>query len=106
MIEYGDGTQTPWRNGLGRKADLATGDGWSVSLAWLDADAPFSDFTGFTRTQILLEGTGFVLEFEGRPPITIDRPHVPHTYDGAWPVRARLLDGPCLVLNAMGRQDS
>lgn len=105
MIEYGDGTQTPWRNGLGRKANLAGDDDWSVTLAWLDADAAFSDFAGFDRTQTLLEGAGFVLEFDdGHRPITVDRPYVPVCYDGAWPVRARLLDGPCLVLNLIGRQ--
>ena len=105
MIEWGDGTQTPWRNGLGRKSDIVTGEGWSLTYAWLDADGPFSDFTGFDRTQILLEGAGFVLEFDCHPPITVDAPHVPHAYDGGWPVRARLLDGPCLVLNLISRQD-
>ena len=105
MIEWGDGTQTLWRNGLGRKVDIATGDGWALSFAWLDADAPFSDFSGHDRTQILLEGAGFVLEFDGHPSITVDQPHVPHRYDGGLPVTARLLDGPCLVLNVISDRE-
>lgn len=97
---------TAWRNGLGRKADIVTGDGWALSFAWLDADAPFSDFSGSDRTQILLEGAGFILEFDRHPSITVDRPHVPHRYDGGLPVRARLLDGPCLALNVISvRED-
>jgi hypothetical protein len=30
---------TPWKNGLGRKADVAEGDGWFVGLAWIEARA-------------------------------------------------------------------
>ena len=105
VIRLDDLPVTNWRNGLGRKADIATGDGWALSFAWLDADAPFSDFGGHNRTQILLAGAGFVLEFNGHPSITVDQPHVPHRYDGGLPVRARLLDGPCLVLNVISARD-
>lgn len=96
---------TPWRNGLGRKAAIASGDGWALSFAWLDADADFSDFIGFDRTQVLLEGAGFVLDF-GDEVIRIEHAAEPRAYDGGRPVRARLLDGPCLVLNAVSRRST
>jgi environmental stress-induced protein Ves len=44
-----------WRNGAGRKADIATGDGWMAGFAWLDEEAPFSEFAGQDRTITLLQ---------------------------------------------------
>jgi hypothetical protein len=52
-----------WRNGAGRKADIAAGPDWLVGYAWLDADAPFSDYAGYDRTITLIEGPGFILDF-------------------------------------------
>ena len=91
-----------WRNGAGRKADIATGPGWLVGFAWLDADAPFSDFAGHDRTIALVEGPGFTLDFgPAHPALLARRPHVPSAFDGGWPARCRVPDGPCVVLNAM-----
>ena len=63
-------TISRWPNGAGRKADIATGDGWLVGFAWLDADAPFSDYTGHDRTIMLVEGPGFTLEVPGGRSLT------------------------------------
>ncbi|MBN8892867.1 MAG: hypothetical protein BGP12_00595 [Rhodospirillales bacterium 70-18] len=95
---------TPWANGAGRKADIATDDGWTLAFAWLDGPAPFSDYTGFTRTITLVEGDGFALDFAERPAITVARIGAPATFDGGWPAQCRLLGGPCLVLNAYSAQ--
>ena len=98
---FADLLVTPWRNGHGRKADIAATDGWHVGFAWLDADAPFSDFTGHERTITLLEGPGFTLEFVGHPALPVAEPFQPARFDGGWPTRCRLDGGPCVVLNAM-----
>ena len=90
-----------WHNGAGRKADIASAAEWHVGFAWLDADAPFSDFSGQDRTITLVEGGGFTLEFTGRPDLRVDEPHRPASFDGGWPTQCRVLEGPCLVLNAM-----
>jgi environmental stress-induced protein Ves len=91
-----------WRNGAGRKADVATGPGWLVGFAWLDADAPFSDFAGHDRTITLVEGPGFTLDFgPAHPALLARRPYVPSVFDGGWPARCEVPDGPCMVLNAM-----
>lgn len=90
-----------WANGAGRKADIATGPDWMVGFAFLDADAPFSDFSGQNRIITLLDGPGFALEFA--PPhatLVVHTPHVPTPFDGGWPTQCRIL-GPCVVLNAM-----
>jgi uncharacterized protein len=93
---------SPWRNGAGRKADIAAGADWLVGFAWLDADAPFSDYAGHDRTITLVEGPGFALDFGlPYPALLVRRPYVPSAFDGGWPAYCRVPDGPCMVLNAM-----
>jgi len=116
-IRFSDLVQSPWPNRAGRKADIAAGpmgdDGkpeWLVAFAWLDAAAPFSDYTGHDRTITLVSGVGFVLEFAPaqsptQPPLVVDAPFRPTPFDGGRAARCRLPGGPCLVLNAMTRRD-
>lgn len=104
-IAFAQLRETPWANGVGRKADIATGDGWTLAFAWLDGPAPFSDYTGLRRTITLVEGDGFVLDFTDHPALSVAKPGVPASFDGGWPARCRLLGGACLVLNAYSAQD-
>jgi environmental stress-induced protein Ves len=91
-----------WRNGAGRKADIAAGTDWLVGFAWLDADAAFSDYAGYDRTITLVEGPGFALDFgPAHPALLARRSFVPAAFDGGWAARCRVPDGPCMVLNAM-----
>src|SRR3954469_8532988 len=76
-----------WRNGLGRKADIATGPGWLLGFAFLDRDADFSDYAGQDRTITLLDGAGFVLDGDDGRAVVVDRPHRPARFDGGWPCR-------------------
>ncbi len=101
VIRFADLPVTPWHNGAGRKADIASTADWSVGFAWLDADAPFSDLTSRDRTITLVEGPGFTLDFAGQPSLCVDAPFQPARFDGGWPARCRLSGGPGLVLNAM-----
>ena len=102
LIPFAGLTVSPWRNGGGRKADIAAGSDWLVGFAWLDRDAPFSDYAGHDRTITLVEGAGFALDFgPSRPQLDARQPYQPSAFDGGWPARCRVLDGPCLVLNAM-----
>ena len=101
IIRYADLALTPWRNGAGRKADIAAGEGWHVGFAFLDADAPFSDFSGHDRTITLVDGEGFELEVAGQGVLRVERPHVPVSFDGGAGTTCRLLGGACRVLNAM-----
>ena len=92
---------TPWRNGLGRKADVCGGPEWMATFAWIDADAAFSDFAGQDRTITLLDGDGFLLEFPGRDALRVAPAWQPKPFDGGLPTFCRLLGGPCFVLNAI-----
>ena len=93
---------SPWRNGAGRKADIAAGPDWLVGFAWLDADAPFSNYGGHDRTITLIEGPGFALDFGlAHAPLAARKPYAPCVFDGGWTAECRVPDGPCMVLNAM-----
>lgn len=88
-----------WHNGAGRKADLASGDGWLAGFAWLDADAPFSVLPGMNRTITLVEGPGFTLDVAGHP-LVVDRRFAPAQFDGGASTQCRIA-GPSRVLNVM-----
>jgi environmental stress-induced protein Ves len=105
LLSFATRPPSRWANGAGRKADIATGRDWMVGFAWLDADAPFSDFSGQNRIITLLDGPGFTLDFAPpNPPLVVTSRHVPSPFDGGWPTQCRIL-GPCLVLNAMCARD-
>jgi environmental stress-induced protein Ves len=106
LIPFAGLTVSRWRNGAGRKADIAAGPDWLVGFAWLDGDAPFSDYAGHDRTITLIEGRGFTLDFgPSRPALIARRPFLPLGFNGGWEARCRLLGGACLVLNAVTARD-
>ena len=73
-----------------------------MGFAWLDADAPFSDYVGHDRTITLIEGPAFTLDFgPSHPELVAHRQYLTFTFDGGWAARCRVPDGPCIVLNAM-----
>jgi environmental stress-induced protein Ves len=100
IIRAGDLAESPWVNGAGRKADIASGDGWLLGFAWLDRDAPFSDYAGHDRTIMLLEGPGFALDLPAGSTLTVTRAFDPAAFDGAGPMACHV-SGPCRVLNAI-----
>ena len=100
LIRRADLAISLWRNGAGRKADIATGAGWLIGYAFLDADAAFSDYAGHDRTITLVDGPGFSLvDAEGKA-LEVDTLHRPTPFDGGWRVECRIHGAPCMVLNA------
>ena len=100
MIRAAGLAVTPWANGAGRKADIASGDGWLLGFAWLEKDAPFSDYQGHDRTIMLVEGLGFSLELPAGRTIAVTERFRPVAFDGAGPIGCQV-KGPCRVLNAI-----
>jgi environmental stress-induced protein Ves len=101
-IRDADLAVTPWRNGTGRKADIASGPGWTVAYAWLDGDAAFSDYSGHDRTIALIEGPGFELRSpDGAVALRVDAPFRPAAFDGGAALHCRILGGACRVVNVM-----
>lgn len=72
MIEIIQPTQfktVPWKNGKGETVEMAINPGgtlenfdWRLSMASVVEDGVFSNFTGYTRNLILIEGDGINLQ--------------------------------------------
>jgi environmental stress-induced protein Ves len=99
--------QGRWLNGMGVSWDIAAEPknsgsadfAWRFAIARIDADVPFSRYSGVDRVFTLIEGEGLTLDLEGRAPLIIDRTFVPHAFPGDVATSCRLLDGPCRALN-------
>jgi uncharacterized protein len=97
----------PWKNGGGitREAirEPPTGDSflWRVSVAHIDASGPFSDFAGYDRRMVLLQGQGIELQFAGGEARFLRSAGDCVEFDGAVSTHCELLDGPCVDLNLM-----
>jgi environmental stress-induced protein Ves len=101
LIRYSALSVSPWRNGAGRKAEIAAGPGWVLGFAWLDGAAPFSHYPSHDRTITLVSGPGFSLHFPGgAPEIIVSAERRPHRFDGGQEAHCRVA-GPCFVFNAM-----
>jgi len=94
----------PWKNGGGITHEIVrfpmSGDpfDWRVSMAQLDTSGPFSNFSGYSRTMVLLQGAGVALTVGDRHLVL---KHVGDLaeFDGGLPTRGDLLHGPCTDLN-------
>lgn len=107
-----DYTRVPWKNGRGALTviDRSGADGWDRTAAiWhfgrttIVEEGPFSDYSGFERLQVAIDGAGLVLvapdhEIDLATPFTVAR------YDGGLPVRTRLASGPVEVVNLIANK--
>lgn len=105
-----DFRRTPWKNGGGITIDIADaylpgvpvgswqGMIWRFGRTSITVPAPFSDLTGCDRMQIVVVGSGLVLE---TPTGEVDLrvPFSPVRYDGGTPIVSRLENGPVEVVN-------
>ncbi len=93
---------TPWRNGGGVTVDIAEeGDAWRFGRTPIVAPGPFSDYRGFDRVQVLVAGSGLVLQTPGGE-IDVRQPFRPVRFAGETPIVSRLEAGPVEVVNLIG----
>ena len=100
-----DFVRQPWKNGGGSTTQLAVeGDGarflWRLSAADVEQSGPFSDFSGYERTIMLLEGDGMDLDIDGRK-VAMRTPFEPVVFDGAAKTQCTLRGGRVRDLNLM-----
>jgi len=107
-----DFRRTPWKNGGGITIDIAgayhpgaqdgswAGTIWRFGRTAITVPAPFSDLTGYERMQIVIEGSGLVLEAADGE-IDLRAALKPVRYDGGTPLVSRLENGPVEVVNLM-----
>jgi environmental stress-induced protein Ves len=98
---------TPWKNGGGITHEAirvpASGESflWRVSIAHIERSGPFSDFAGYRRTMVLLQGDGMALHFANGERKVLREIGAFAEFDGALAANCDLLGGPCMDLNLM-----
>lgn len=105
ILEHSRFTRTPWKNGGGitleaiRVPPGADAYRWRVSVAHIDRPGPFSQFAGYRRVMVLLEGGGVALAFADGRRMELRRTGDLVEFDGDAAVRCDLIDGECTDLN-------
>ena len=103
---------SPWKNGGGVTREIMRTDDadgnfiWRMSLADVGQSGPFSTFDGYQRTITLLDGAGFMLNFDDGTSKTLDTRHQPYDFDGGAPLQCDLIDGLSRDFNLMVRHDA
>lgn len=72
---------------------------WRVSVAHIEASGPFSDFAGYERKMLLLQGLGLDLSFADGRRSQLRKVGDWVEFDGAISTHCDLLDGPCVDWN-------
>ncbi len=110
VIPANDYRRERWRNQLGWTREIARcGDSddwsWRLSIAEIERDAAFSQFSGVDRELVLLVGNGLRLRFDDGEAVELLPPHEKHRFAGERAVSGELLDGPTHDFNLMWRRD-
>lgn len=109
ILRIRDQSRMRWKNGHGWTSEIVRwpqGEDWNwrLSIAEIDADAPFSTFPGVERVLVLLGGNGMRLRFgDGRCHL-LQPPHGCLRFAGESGVAAELIDGPTRDFNLMWRR--
>lgn len=98
--------RSAWKNGGGVTHEIirvpVDGDfQWRLSVAEIVRSGPFSDFTGYSRTMVLLAGEGLTLRAPGGGSTVLSAPGQLIQFDGATSMQCELTGGPCTDLNLM-----
>jgi len=106
LLEPVDYRRTPWKNGGGTTVDIAfaddgQGEVWRFGRTPIVQPGPFSDYTGFDRVQVLVAGSGLVLQTPTGE-IDVRQPFRPVRFAGETPIVSHLEAGPVEVVNLIG----
>lgn len=100
----------PWKNGKGSTLELAINPNgslndfeWRLSIAKVEEDGAFSDFTGYTRNLVLIDGEGIVLHHHEKHIDHLNKKLEFSTFDGANMTIAKLTAGTITDFNLMTR---
>lgn len=103
-----------WKNGAGWTSEILkvhdsderdTNDwAWRLSIAEIDADAPFSAFPGIDRELVLLSGNGVRLRFDDGEVHELLPPHDRLRFAGERAAFGELIDGPTRDFNLMWKR--
>jgi uncharacterized protein len=110
LIKQSEYTEQPWKNGGGLTREIAAAFSaeatpralWRLSLASIERDGPFSEFRGYDRTIVAIDGA-VELDVEGQR-IQLERAE-PYDFPGEAQVTCRVTAGPAHDLNALTLRD-
>lgn len=109
VIPANDYQRLRWRNGAGWTREIHAEGGadwdWRLSIAEIEADAPFSCFPGVDRELVLLSGNGLRLRFDDGDVQTLLPPYQRLRFEGERALQGELLDGRTEDFNLMWRRD-
>lgn len=90
----------PWKNGLGETTELAINDGgnlddftWRLSIASVVNDGVFSDFSGYQRNLVLIEGHGISLQYDDENTDVLEKVLDIASFDGGCKTHGKLVAG-------------
>lgn len=116
VLRASDYARMRWKNGAGWTSEILkvhasderdTNDWlWRMSIAEIDADAPFSAFPGVDRELVLLSGNGLRLRFDDGGSHTLLPPHDKVRFAGERAAFGELVDGPTRDFNLMWKRDA
>lgn len=93
-------TITPWKNGKGQTTELAINHGgtldnfdWRISMANVVEDGVFSNFSGYTRNLVLIEGNGLTLTHDVIHTDRLTNLLDFATFDGSSTTQAEIING-------------
>ncbi len=99
-----------WKNGKGETTELAINPGgtlesfqWRISIASVIEDGPFSDFPGFERNLILIQGNGIELVHDTGKTSRLENILDIANFDGGSKTHGALISGPITDFNLMNR---
>jgi uncharacterized protein len=110
VVRRNEYREIPWRNGGGvtfeiaREPESGTDFSWRLSLARIDSDGPFSDFSGYQRALSLVSGAGCRLFGVEARPRELTEPGATVFFSGGAAVACELIAGVCFDLNLMVRE--
>ncbi len=105
MIRADAYERAAWKNGGGVTHVIAASEAWRVSVASIERDGAFSDFGGYDRTIVALDGGRVMLAFANGE-LRVLEPFVPYSFAGEAPVVAHLDGEPANDFNIMTRRNS
>ncbi|HBY88145.1 MAG TPA: hypothetical protein DEO86_20005 [Colwellia sp.] len=101
----------PWKNGLGHTTELAISDGgtldnfdWRLSIASVVNDGNFSNFAGYQRNLVLIEGEGLTLDHGNGDIDELTNLLDIARFDGASKTHGALVNGGIKDFNIMTNQ--
>ena len=103
----------PWKNGLGHTTELAINSGgnlddfdWRLSIASVVNDGDFSNFAGYQRHLVLIEGEGLILDHRNGELDELTNLLDVANFDGGSKTCGRLVNGGIKDFNIMTNNNS